>query len=270
VESQETPTSDLWIHDLTRGSRTRLTFDPGHEGSPVWSADGSRILFTSDREDGSFRLYEKPANGGGEERLIFESDQDVWPLDVSADGRYLILNTGGYDTRSRTDLWILPLTGGKPIPFITSTFEETDGVFSPDGRFIAYSSNESGRAEIYVAPFKDPARGEAPGDRAGTGGGAKWQISTAGGELPRWSRNGKEIYYRRVDYATMASVQVSGSGSTFVIGAEQTLFLAFQRFGLSSYDVSADGKRFLVNSFGSETSKPMSLVVNWAEDLKGK
>jgi len=271
VESQETPNSDIWVHDLARGSRTRLTFDSGNDANPIWSADGSRIIFASDRKDGRFRIYSKPETGGGEEQLIFEADEDVWPLDSSADGRYLILEKGDYNGRSKMDLWILPLTGGgKLIPVALSTFLKDGGVFSPDGLFIAYSSNESGRDEIFVVPFPDPSRGGAPGDRAGANGGGRWQISTTGGTLPRWSRDGKEIYYRRADNATMVSVQVIGSGKSFDIGPEQNLFLAFQRYDLASYDVTADRKRFLVNSFGSQNSKPISLVVNWAADLKGK
>jgi len=164
--------TDVWLID---GSRTvRFTFDPGPDAFPIWSPDGSEVLFDSTR-NGRRDLYRKPASGGGSEQLLFSSSETKAFNDWSADGRFILFLSNGPQTAR--DLWVLPMTGDrKPFPFVKTKFDEWRGKFSPDGRWVTYQSNESGRFEIYVRPFPGP--------------GGQWQVSTAGGISPLWSRSG--------------------------------------------------------------------------------
>src|SRR5262249_52876426 len=150
-------------------------FDAGSDVRPVWSPDGSRVVFQSNR-NGIFNLYWKLSNFAGADEVLLESDQNKSPLDWSSDGRFLLFRNSSPQTGA--DLWILPVFGDKkPFSFLKTPFDESDGQFSPDGKWIAYQSNESGRFEIYVQPFPGP--------------GGKFQISTNGGAQPRWNKNGK-------------------------------------------------------------------------------
>jgi len=252
------PTADIWVYELSRNTRTRLTFDPADDGAPTWSSDGSRVFFASAREGSKhYRIYEKAADGSGADRLVFGMDEDVWPSDASPDGRFLAFVKGVYSNRTSTDLYVLPLTGEKkPLAVVTGPTNDGEISFSPDGRFVAYSSDESGRQEIYVKPFPNSA------------GGGRWQVSASGGMLPRWRRDGKEIYYRKNDNSTIVGVPVEERNGSVVTGQEAPLFLAFQRWGQNSYDVTPDGQRFVVNTFGSDVSKPLAVVLNWTAALK--
>ncbi|MDA2938906.1 serine/threonine-protein kinase [Acidobacteria bacterium AH-259-A15] len=175
----ETQTRDIWLFDLARGTSSRLTFDPADDLNPVWSADGTRIAFTSDRK-GQRDIYQKMASGTGEDELVLESGEQKSVTDWSADGRFLLYSVRNPQTG--TDVWMLPLSEeGKPTPFLQQSFREREAQFSPDGRWVTYESNESGTRQVFVQPF--PA----------TGG--KWQISTQGGVQPRWRRDGKELFY---------------------------------------------------------------------------
>jgi Tol biopolymer transport system component len=219
----------------------------------VWSPDGSRIAFWSNRR-GHSDLYEKPANGTGSEELLLESNVDKYPTSWSPDGQFLLYHA--VDPKSQRDLWILPLSGDrKPFPFLQTEFNEREGKFSPDGRWIAYDSDESRREEIYIAPFH------------GTGG--KRQISTSGGVVPKWRGDGKEIFYLSPDNKMMAA-QMSGAGETLEVGAVRVLFDAHAVVPPgSAYDVTADGQRFLVNTpVEQKASTPITLVLNWTADLK--
>ncbi|HEV8385608.1 MAG TPA: hypothetical protein VGQ11_12115, partial [Candidatus Acidoferrales bacterium] len=248
---------DIWIYEVSRGLRTRFTFDPTFDRLPVWSPDGSRIVFSSSRR-GQYDLYVKPASGAGaEELLLAASGSNLYPTDWSPDGKFLLYWNPG--TTTGNDLWVLPMTGErKPVPFLQTPFNESDGHFSPDGKWIAYVSNESGTEQVYVAPFPGP--------------GGKWQISSAGGIRPLWRRDGKEIVFLAPD-DTLTATEVSGTGASFQVGAVRPLFLTkpqrFVSFFPALYSASSDTQRFLINSATSQAaSAPMTLVVNWTADLK--
>jgi dipeptidyl aminopeptidase/acylaminoacyl peptidase len=186
--------------------------------------------------------------------------RDKYPIDWSPDGRFILFGVGA--TGATADLWVLPLFGDrKPFPFLQTPFGEVPGRFSPDSRWIAYGSDESGRSEVYVAPF--PGRGETPG--------SKWQISTTGGTQPRWRSDGKEIFYLAPDKRLMAAA-VNGQNSAFEVGAVRALFDTRAPSTInprSAYDVSPDGRRFLVNTLADgDAAAPITLVVNWRALLK--
>ncbi|HEU5180290.1 MAG TPA: hypothetical protein VFW45_05835, partial [Candidatus Polarisedimenticolia bacterium] len=263
LEAQDTPRSDLWVHDLARNSRIRLSFDPSDEVSPIWSADETMVLYSTDL-DGIYNIYEKRADGSGQPREIVGLKEDSWPMDVSADGRYLVLGVGKNAVRTRSDLWILPLKPpGQPVPFRATEYSEQDARFSPDGRAIAYVSNETGKEEVYVTTFDPAALGSAKPE------GGRWQISTAGGSCPRWRSNGQELYYRKADNATLVAVPVSRRGDSLEFGTETPLFSAPQRWDVASFDPAPDGQSFVVNVQGSEQDRPLVLVTDWPDTLKG-
>jgi Tol biopolymer transport system component len=246
-------THDLWLYDLARGTASRLTFGPVDESDAVWSPDGEEIVFGSN--GASHGLYRKAASGVGEEERLVETSDTTYPRDWSADGRYLLYeNPGG----TSADLWVLPLFGDrKPIPFLQAEFSEQEGRFSPNGRWIAYTSNEARRREVFVQSF--PA------------GAGKWQISTEGGYVPRWSRDGKELFYIAADGKFMA-VPVS-AGATFEAGVPKALFqtwlVGFQVGGFNHYAVSADSQRFLMNVPTGEGNKsPITVMVNWLAGIR--
>jgi dipeptidyl aminopeptidase/acylaminoacyl peptidase len=239
-------TTDSWVIDLSRGLRTRFTFDPSDEFEGVWSSDGKTIAFNSSRK-GRLDLYQKSASGGGAEELLFADNQDKYAQSYSPDGRFLLYIAVSATTGQ--DVWALPLTGErKPIPIAQTPFTEGVGAsFSPDGRWIAYTSNESGRSEVYVVPFQGP--------------GGKAQVSTKGGSLARWRRDGRELFYW-FD-GKMHAATVSVRGSTFEVGEVRPLFdvrSAGQRY---FYDVTGDGPRFLINVAEAQSVTPLTLVVNW-------
>jgi Tol biopolymer transport system component len=244
-------TRDLWIFDIARGIRDRQTFDPADDFAPVWSEDGQQLVFSSRRADG-IDLYRKRV-GTGTEETLFADSLGKFVVDWSADGRYIVYIAGG-GIIARSDLWILPLARGeRAYPFAESTFVETHGQFSPDGRWLAYTSSETGRREVYVAPFPGP--------------GARRQISTTGGGWPRWGRDGREIFYLASDNALVAAAIDASSGALAVVG-EERLFTAqprpFARLDAYPYDVAPDGQRFIVNvTVDAPVSVPMTLVVNW-------
>jgi Tol biopolymer transport system component len=244
---------DVWLYDIARGTRERFTFDRGDDFAPIWARPGGDRLVFSSRRSGAIHLYEKPVRGGGAETLLLQDPLGKFASHWSADGRF-IAYIGGGGIIVRSDVWVLPLTGDrKPYPFIDSTFVESQGQFSPDGRWMAYMSNESGRQEVYVRPFPGP--------------GDKWLVSTAGGGWPRWRRDGRELFYLARDGNLMA-VSVNGAGSSFVVGEGRPLFNVrmrpMVRLDAYSYDVTADAQRFLINTFVEEASPPaITLVVNW-------
>jgi hypothetical protein len=243
---------DIWVRDLARGVNSRFTFGAGLNICPVWSPDGSRIVFTSEGE-GISSLVEKPATGQGEEKLLLKSaDGRVVATDWSRDGKYI-----AYSHRSKEgwNIFVLPTFGDrKPIPVAHSPFAELTATFSPDGRFIAYQSNESGRIEVYVQTFPDP--------------GGKWQVSTEGGFDASWRADGKRIFYRAPDQ-TLMEVDVQATG-TFQAGIPRPLFLARVPSGgyRNRYAAKADGQRFLfVAPLGRDAMTPTTVVLNWFEGL---
>jgi len=244
---------DIWLYEVARNRRTRFTFDPAQERLVAWSPDGSSIAFSSNRK-GHFDIYQKASSGAGNEELLLESNFDKQPTSWSRDGRFLLYWT--IDPKTQADIWILPLSGDRtPFPFLNTEFNEGNGQFSPDGRWIAYFSTESGRVELYVAPFPAP--------------GGKRQISTSGAAVPaRWQGDGKEIFYLAPDNKLM-SAEVNGQGATLEVGAVRALFEVRRGGPGSVYDVTADGQRFLVNTaVEQKESSPIILVINWTADLK--
>ncbi len=246
---------DVWLIDIARGTPTRFTFDPVEDFVPIWSPDGSRIVFVSDR-DGNGNLYQKSASGAGKEELLLKTNERKWPSDWSRDGRFILYTVLSPSTRH--DLWVLPMTGEKtPTPFLQSTFNEDQGRFSPDGHFIAYTSDESGKFEVYVQTF--PLSG------------GKWLVSRDGGAQPRWRADGKEIFFIAPDRKLMAA-EVKLEGSTFEAGVPRVLFqtqvISYPN-PRSVYDVSGDGKRFfIITPLQENTSTPITVVTNWNASLK--
>ena len=237
LQDPHTQTRDLWIFDLVRGTRTRLTFDPADDFNPTWSPDGTRIAFTSDRS-GRRELYQRLSNGSGDDELLLSS-QDLGnnAEDWSEDGMLLLYNRGGGEMPP--DLYLLPMSRGvdrKPIPFLTTEFTEQYGQFAPGGRWIAYSSNETGRSEVYV-------QGVSPDGVRSQG---KWQVSTAGGGQPRWRRDGKELLY--VSGSTLMAVDVKTDGVSFEAGIPKPLFEVDVDANArrNRFVATRDGQRFLV------------------------
>ena len=250
----------LWLVDFSRGTSTRFTFGSSSATLGVWSPDGGKIIFASN-SGGEYDLYQKLASGVTGEQLLLKSSDDKWPTSWSRDGRFLLYQSSGRNV-PKGDLWVLPLEGDKkPFAFQSSAFDSDDGQFSPDGRWVAYVSDESGRNEIYVRTFS-PATAATGSD---TGG--KWLISTAGGTEPRWRGDGKELYYLAPDNMVMA-VEISANPA-FSAGVPKALFQAprYPSFiSESHWDVTRDGKRFLFAA--QSTQAPFTVVVNWQAGLK--
>jgi Tol biopolymer transport system component len=262
---------DVWLTDVTTGVPTRFTFNSAPDFSPMWSPDGTRIVFRSSR-NGPSDLFIKPANGAADEQPFLITPLNKTPLDWSADGRFVLYAV--LDPKTQSDLWALPVAGPsaaaemrKPFPVVQTTFDETQGQFSPDGRWIVYTSNESGREEIYVRPFPE------------TGG--KWQVSSAGGSQPRWRPDGRELFYVSADGHMMAvAIHTTPDGRAVEAGRPVALFAAPLAAGsaitLSGwqsralYAVARDG-RFLMNvnldTEGADLS-PLTIVLNWDAELK--
>jgi eukaryotic-like serine/threonine-protein kinase len=241
---------DTWVVDVKSGLRRRFTFGPTENAYAIWSPDGGRIVFGSSRK-GHIDLYQKAANGAGDEELLLADTLDKFQTSWSRDGRF-ILYTAVSGTTS-ADLWVLPLFGDrKPYQVVRTPFSENQGKFSPDGRWIAYSSNESGRVEVYVTPFPGPA--------------GKQQISTNGGDHPQWRHDGKEIFFMNGN--ALIATPVTADGARFDVGVAQQLF-DLRPAGIGSpYDVSPDGQRILVNTAEQTGPLPITLVVNWPALLK--
>jgi Tol biopolymer transport system component len=247
--------SDIWVVDVDRSVTSRLTFTPQNETAPVWSPDGERILYRATSPRGGTQTFEKAANGTAQ-RVLFATPDRHTPNDWSRDGKLILFTL--IDTKSHGDIWVLP-TGDvrQAQPFLRTSFDEAAPRFSPDTRWIAYESNETGRYEIYVRPY--PA------------GEAKWQLSNEGGRQPLWSRDGKELFYVSLDNQIVAvSVTNAPGGLTFAApkplfpiqmasGTNIVLTGGFQR---AQYAVTGDN-RFLVNLSVDDETPPIAVVVNW-------
>ena len=249
--------TDIWVVEISRGISSRLTLDRFGENFPIWSPDGTRIAYTSNR-DGPEDVYVRGSTGTGREELLNKSDvAHKHPLDWSRDGRFILYHT--QQPRTGSDVLALPLFGNRqPIPFLSTEFEERHAQFSPDGRHVVYASDESGVYEIYVQPFPGP--------------GEKLQVSTQGGIQPRWRRDGKEIFYVARD-ARMMAAPLSASAGTLSAGNPRALFqtpILPDAIGASlEYVVTADGQRFLIATPASETLVfPATVVLNWAAKLE--
>jgi serine/threonine protein kinase/Tol biopolymer transport system component len=244
----QTGTYDLWLYDASGANAVRFTFDRDHDSCPVWSPDGSRIVWTVNQE-GFANLYEKSATLSGQERLLLKSEYTKLPTDWSRDGRFIIYSL--FDPKTKSDVWALPMTGAgeaKPFPIITMQANEGAAVISPDGRWLAYASDASGRNEVYLQEF--------------TGGGGKRQISTGGGDNPSWRRDGGELFYYAPDGKLM-SVRVR-KGESFETAVPLFEFVYGTVPGFPPYAVASDGERFLINAVVEAVpGAPLTVVINW-------
>ncbi|MFN2386020.1 MAG: protein kinase, partial [Thermoanaerobaculia bacterium] len=256
IMDHQTGNMDLWIYPSSGGVATRITSDAAIDAVPLWSPDGNRLAFMSIR-GGHPDVYQRSSGGEGTEDVLVKSERAKYTSDWSPDGKNLLYRV--VDATSNLELWSVPIGGaGKPAPFLKSPFGVSHGQFSPDGRWVAYASNESGRWEIFVAPFPGP--------------GGNWRVTSAGGTEPRWRRDGKELFYLAPDGKLMA-VAVK-PGPSFEAGIPTVLFQTRRRVPVSatdlySYDASPDGQRFLVSTdVGEGTSSALTLVLHWTADLK--
>jgi len=246
------PGGAITILEFGRGKTTRLTFGSSGGMNPAWSPDGRYVAY-----NGSQGIYRKATNGGAPEELLLRSQTLAVPKSWSPDGRYLIyaqINPG-----TGADLLALPIGQPDPHPLVLAQTQATEdqGQFSPDGNWVAYTSNESGQSEIYVIPFPP------------TPSGARWVVSKGGGVMPRWRRDGKELFYISPDWKMMA-VDVS-TIPTFQSGTPHALFDTQMvdtgiRTGPMSWDISSDGKRFLIISDNSQETSSLNVILNWRPD----
>jgi eukaryotic-like serine/threonine-protein kinase len=245
---------DIWVHEPARGTARRLTFDPGSDQSPIWSPDGKQVLFTANRKL-NMQLILKNADGSGSEEQLADPAAstsvgvNVW--DWSRDGKYVLFNKG-------SELWYLSWPQRVAKPLLQTKWTVGNARFSPDGRWMAYASNETGTMEIYVSPFLS-ANG-------------KWQVSSAGGQEPKWRQDGKELFYVSPE-GKMMGVAVT-TGASFEAGPPVALFQTHRRQPVStqdvfSYDVSGDGQRFLILTKVDEANAaPLSVLLNWASEME--
>ena len=249
--------ADIWLHEIVRGTFTRLTFEDTVESYPIWTPDGARITFSSDRS-GREGIYWIPADGSGTAERLSTLD-DSTPASWSPDGQVLAFLK--WDSSGNSDIWMLPL-GDEPHPFVESPFNEIFSTFSPDGRWLAYGSNQSGRMEIYVTPYPGP--------------GPKIQISTDGGWSPAWAPSGRELFYidrsETQGMLSMWAVEIATEAG-FSAGRPTELFSRKFMFSypVTNYDVKPDGQAFLIIESNPRTDEPvthMHVTLNWFEELK--
>jgi Tol biopolymer transport system component/tRNA A-37 threonylcarbamoyl transferase component Bud32 len=240
--------SDAWIYEIARNLRTRLTFTEADEWMAAWSPDGTSVFFGSSRGS-AYDLYRKTVAGADPEELLYETDRPKIPTSVSPDGRLLLFSE--QDAETSWDLWVLPLDHdeARPYPLLQGPFDEVAGMFSPDGRWVAYRSNESGRNEIYIVPFPGPGR--------------KWQVSTEGGLWAEWRADGKEIFYQTTG-GDVAALTVEARGEGLAFGAPRRLFPLEAQETDFHFSPTPDGQRFLtIEAVAGQTEQPITVVVNW-------
>jgi Tol biopolymer transport system component len=243
---------DIWLTDSKRSGWARFTFDAANDTCPLWSPDGTRIIFSSNRK-GAFNLYLAPVDAPGGEAELLESSNAKVAQDWSSDGRFLLFYES--NPRSGRDLWSLDLsdTHATPQAVANTVFDETLAQFSPDGHWVAYQTNESSRFEIVVQPFPNPR-------------GVKWQVSSGGGVAPRWRPDGKELYFIAPDAKLMAAAIVKASSAEFGAGTPMTRFQTRISGGGAvannrpNYAVAADGRFLMVQPL--EEALPITLILN--------
>lgn len=247
------PTAGIWLFDLRRHARGRLTTIGS---SPVWSPDGTHVVFSSSQEHGVLDLYQKASFGNEREELLLTSGQQTWPHDWSPDGRYIVYTSAS--PKSKMDLWLLSTADRKPIPYLQTPFNELHGQVSPDGRWLAYTSDESGTWEVYVQSFPVP--------------GHRRTISTDGGAQPRWRRDGRELFFLASDRRMMSvkiEPKLDAQGGLEVSQPEmlfQTRIRGPLERPLLDYTVTANGQRFLICET-ERTDPSMTVLLNWTAAL---
>ncbi len=252
---------DVWVVDLARHTRTRITFGPLYSGWPVWWPDGKSIVFTYGPSGNMDSLYRQNADGtGSKEKLLENPGIYTVPFSVSPDGRYIAYMRVDPKSNTNLDIWALPMFPDKsgeqkPFPVVATNFSDVAPSFSPDGKWLAYANNETGRMEVYIQPFPS--------------GAGRWQVSTAGGSRPNWRKDGKELFFWSTDQQVMA-VDVDQKGASLQLGAPHALFKATTvTSGSGPYTVSADGKKFVMNTVLPQSiTEPLTLITNWPADLK--
>ena len=243
--------NDLWIWDVRRGIRSRFTFDAAGDQNPLWSPDGRMLAFSSGR-DGNFNgIWVAPVGGTEPPRKVAAGSRNLVPQAWSPDGERIVATAFGGS--SPLDLVVVPAAGGDPGPLVAAGFAESNAALSPDGRWLAYQSNETGRNEVYVTSFPVPGR--------------KWQVSQGEGMMPAWRGDGREVYYR--DERGLWAAEVDGTKAVFEIGGVRRLFDLPGNFAPTrQYDVAPDGKRFLVGEpVDATNASPVTLVLNWDTEL---
>jgi eukaryotic-like serine/threonine-protein kinase len=247
--------TDIWLLDLARGARMRFTtYQPANNANPTWSPDNGHIVFMSNRNGPFFDLYMKASSGAGGDELLLRSSATKLATDWSSDGRFILYQMQDPKT-GHNDVWVLPMKDDrKPTPVLQTEFNELLAQFSPDGRWIAYQSDESGQTEIYVQAFPKSS--------------GKFQVSTSGGSRARWRRDGKELFYLSPERRMMA-VEAKATPTAFEAGRPRELFqtrVAIFPAVVPAYDVSADGQRFLIQTLpdDAESAAPITVVMNWA------
>jgi len=252
IRNRRSDKSDIWVRDLGRGVTSRLTFDDADHRAPLWSPDGSEIVFSSDAK-GTQSLYAKNASGTGTERELWSCEERLSASDWSRDGRFIAVNR--LSKKNSWDIWIFPTDGKtKPFEFVKGRFIEVFPVFSPDGRYVAYMSTETNRAEIYVQQFPGP--------------GGKWQVSADGGTEPHWSGDGRTLYFRSPDSKLMAAPV--RTVPAFSAGVPRALFPIQVQAGArrNGMLVSSDGQKFLfLSPLGREGIAPMTVILHWPAAL---
>jgi Tol biopolymer transport system component len=246
LSDAQTTYGDIWIFDLVRGGSTRLTWNPANESIPVWSADDRRVVYVS-QQSGGGDLYQRSASGTGNEELLLGNTQSKEPLDISPDGQWLVYLV---PDEKHSDFSLLNLTTRKATPWLTSPFWQSEATFSPDGKWIAYTSAETGQNEVYVRSFPESTD--------------KWLISRGGGRSPTWRGDGRELYYvswpQRKMMAVPITLQPAFDAGTPVALFDSAIHVAWPR----QYCVTRDGQRFLINcSEVEQATRPITLVQNW-------
>lgn len=264
------PAIDIWVYDYARDTMTRLTFEPGINDSPVWTPDGQRLAFASDRHGGATNIYWQRADGTGPVQRLTESKNRQFPWSWTPDGRALLfveVAEGQATGINNADIWMLPMDGdeqtgwrpGTPKVLLASPFIEVSPSVSPDGLWLAYTSNESGRFEVYVTRFPS--------------GGGKWQVSSSGGQRPVWSPNGKELFYENAENDDAQIMVASYTGSARQFRAEKPRLWSPAKFEFkgptSTFALHPDGKRFavVVESQEAEINK-VTLVLNFFDEIR--
>jgi Tol biopolymer transport system component len=247
--------ANLWILDAA-GNATPFTSTPKHEGSPVWSPDGSKIAYFSDTE-GVSDIYVKPTSGEGRAELFYKSTLPKFPTDWSRDGRYILFFVVSPGTGM--DVWAMSTADRKAAPILDTIYQETSATLSPDGKWLAFQSDQSGRPEVYVQAFE----GATPGNRR------RWQVSSGGGGLPHWRADGAEMFYITAGGRMMAAAVHPVAGEFQFEPAH----MLFQTRPIPDtwnlYDVSPDGQRFLFNlPLEWSSAAPITVLTNWTEKLK--